>query len=50
MDFIRKIATTLGCVTLAFSGVFLAAPAAQADNHGRFILLGEYAFATPPNG
>ncbi|MER5295581.1 hypothetical protein ABT382_26435 [Streptomyces pharetrae] len=47
MDIIRKMATTLGCVTLAASGVFLTAPAAQADTHGRFIVLGEYAFANP---
>ncbi|MEV5887218.1 hypothetical protein AB0L74_31965 [Streptomyces sp. NPDC052020] len=31
MNAIRKIATTLGCVTLAVSGVFFAAPTAQAD-------------------
>jgi hypothetical protein len=31
MNAIRKIATTLGGVTLAVSGVFFAAPAAQAD-------------------
>lgn len=49
MSCIRKIATALGCVTLAASGIFLTAPAAQADV-GRFILLGEFTFATPPNG
>jgi hypothetical protein len=31
MNIIRKIATTLGCLALAASGVFLIAPAAQAD-------------------
>ncbi|MEV5887223.1 hypothetical protein AB0L74_31990 [Streptomyces sp. NPDC052020] len=33
MNAIRKIATTLGGVTLAVSGVLFAAPAAQADTN-----------------